>query len=156
VASGKLLRIKLWTGDGTVVASDLPVLVGKKFDVDDDITEAMAGEVVTDFSTADAEENEFEHGLADRFLEMYLPIQPPREAKPIGVYEIYQDAAPIEAHIAQTSRDVLRIVGMMAVALMVILFLAFTGASRRLGRQNGDLRRSEERFQSLVRNSIDV
>jgi diguanylate cyclase (GGDEF)-like protein/PAS domain S-box-containing protein len=156
VASGKLLRIKVWTADGTVVASDLPALVGRKFDVDDDLAEAMTGQVVTSFSTGDAAENEFEHGLADRFLEMYLPIQPKGASAPIGVYEIYQDAAPIETHIAQTSRDVLRIVGLMALALLVLLFVAFTGASRRLGRQNRELKRSEERFQSLVRNSIDV
>jgi diguanylate cyclase (GGDEF)-like protein/PAS domain S-box-containing protein len=156
VASGKLLRIKVWAPDGTVVASDLPALVGRKFEVDDDITDAMAGQVTTDFTAATADENVFERGLADQFLEMYLPIQPPGASAPIGAYEIYQDAGPILAHIAQTRRDVLRIVGMLAVALMILLFLAFTGASRRLGRQNRQLRRSEERFQSLVKNSIDV
>ena len=35
---------------------------------------------------------------------MYLPIQPPvRQA--IGVYEIYQDAAPIEAQIDHDVRE---------------------------------------------------
>ena len=38
----------------------------------------------------------------------------------------------------------------------LLLFLAFSGASRLLARQNRDLRRSEERFRSLVQNSIDV
>jgi diguanylate cyclase (GGDEF)-like protein/PAS domain S-box-containing protein len=156
VASGKILRIKIWAADGTVLASDLPALVGRQFEVDDDLIDAMQGEVVTGFSDASAEENEFERGLADRFLEMYLPIQPPGAAAPVGIYEIYQDAAPIERQIDQTRRDVLVIVGAMAAALLVLLFAAFSGASKLLARQNRDLRRSEERFRSLVRNSIDV
>ena len=44
----------------------------------------------------------------------------------------------------------------MAAALLLLLFGAFSGASRLLARQNRELRRSEERFRSLVQNSIDV
>jgi diguanylate cyclase (GGDEF)-like protein/PAS domain S-box-containing protein len=156
VASGKILRIKVWAADGTVVASDLPALRGRKFEPDEDLADVMAGEVVTGFSDATDPENVFEHGLADRFLEMYLPIQPAGTSAPVGVYEIYQDAAPIEAQIAQTRRDVLVIVGTMAAGLLLLLFAAFSASSRLLARQNRQLRRSEERFRSLVRNSIDV
>jgi len=156
VGSGKILRIKVWAADGTVVASDLPALRGRQFEVDDDLTEAFAGNLQTGFSDGTADENVFEQGLADRFLEMYLPIRLPGSSDVVGVYEIYQDAAPIEAQIDQTRRDVLVIVGAMAAGLLLLLFAAFSGASRLLARQNRDLRRSEERFQSLVRNSIDV
>jgi diguanylate cyclase (GGDEF)-like protein/PAS domain S-box-containing protein len=156
VASGKILRIKVWTADGTVIASDLPALRGRKFDPDEDLAEVMDGEVITGFTGADDEENVFEHGLAQRFLEMYLPIRVPGQADPIGIYEIYQDAAPIEAQIDQTRRDVLVIVGAMGAALLVLLFAAFSGASRLLARQNRELRQREERFRSLVQNSIDV
>ena len=156
VASGKILRIKIWAPDGTVVASDLAALRGRSFEVDDDLGEALEGNVETGFSDGTAEENVFEQGLADQFLEMYLPIQMPGSGDVIGVYEIYQDAAPILTHIDATRRDVLVIVGAMAAALLLLLFGAFSGASRLLARQNRDLRRSEERFQSLTRNSIDV
>ena len=156
VGSGKILRIKVWAADGTVVASDLPALRGRQFEVDDDLTEAFAGNLQTGFSDGTADENVFEQGLADRFLEMYLPIRLPGSSDVVGVYEIYQDAAPIEGQIDQTRRDVLVIVGAMAAGLLLLLFAAFSGASRLLARQNRDLRRSEERFQSLVRNSIDV
>ena len=156
VASGKILRIKIWAPDGTVVASDLAALRGRSFPVDDDLAEALEGNIETGFSNGAAEENVFEQGLADRFLEMYLPIQLPGSSEVVGVYEIYQDAAPIESQIDQTRRDVLLIVGAMGVALLLLLFAAFSGASRLLARQNRELRRSEERFQSLVRNSIDV
>ena len=156
VASGNILRIKIWAPDGTVVFSDLPALRSRQFPVGDELTEALDGEAATEFSSATAEENVFERGLADRFLEIYLPIRVVGSGDVLGAYEIYQDAAPIEADIATTRREVLLIVGAMALALLALLFGAFSGTSRLLSHQNRQLRTSEERFRSLVRNSVDV
>ena len=156
VAAGKILRIKVWAPDGTVVFSDLAALRGRQFPVGSELTEALEGNVATDFSSGTDEENVFERGLADRFLSVYLPIRVPGSSVVAGVYEIYEDAGPIEASIATTRQDVLLIVGAMALALLVLLFAAFSGASRLLTRQNRQLRRSEERFRSLIQNSVDV
>ena len=102
---------------------------------------------------------------------MYLPIRSSAGDGPvIGAYEVYEDAAPIVAAIQQSRRDVLLIVGVMALGLLALLFAAFSVASRRLTSQNRrlveqsikeqilttDLRRSQERFRSLVQNSADV
>jgi diguanylate cyclase (GGDEF)-like protein/PAS domain S-box-containing protein len=156
VASGNILRIKIWAPDGTVVFSDLPALRSRQFPVGDELEEALDGEAATEFSSATAEENVFERGLAERFLEIYLPIRVAGRGDVLGAYEIYQDAAPIEADIATTRREVLLIVGAMALALLALLFGAFSGTSRLLSHQNRQLRTSEERFRSLVRNSVDV
>jgi diguanylate cyclase (GGDEF)-like protein/PAS domain S-box-containing protein len=156
VASGNILRIKIWAPDGTVVFSDLPALRARQFPIGDELHEALDGEAATEFSSATAEENIFERGLAARFLEIYLPIRIAGTSQVVGAYEIYQDAAPIETDIATTRRDVLLIVGAMALALLALLFGAFSGTSRLLSLQNRQLRTSEERFRSLVRNSVDV
>lgn len=170
VASGQILRIKVWTPDGTVAFSDLAVLRGRRFPVGSELGDALKGNIATDLSSATAAENVFERGLADRFLEIYLPIRSPGSGQVVGAYEIYENAEPIESQIASTRSDVLVIVGAMALSLLALLFAAFSGASRLLGRQNrqlreqavqaqlmaGDLRRSEERFRSLIQNSADV
>jgi diguanylate cyclase (GGDEF)-like protein/PAS domain S-box-containing protein len=156
VSSGRILRIKVWSEDGTVVYSDLPVLRGMNFGVAEDIEEAFEGEVATEFSDGDEEENEFEHGLADRFLSMHLPLHGTGADEPVAVYEVYEDAAPIEAHVAGTRDTVLLIVGTLAIALLILLAAAFTGASRLLSRRNQLLRTSRSRFRSLVQNSADV
>jgi diguanylate cyclase (GGDEF)-like protein/PAS domain S-box-containing protein len=156
VTSGNILRIKIWAPDGTVVFSDLPALRGRQFPVGDELAEALEGEAATEFSSATADENVFERGLAERFLEIYLPIRVAGSADVLGAYEIYQDAAPIETDIATTRQDVLLIVGAMALALLALLFGAFSGTSKLLSNQNRQLRTSEERFRSLVRNSVDV
>ena len=170
VATGHILRIKVWSLNGTVVFSDLPSLRGRQFPVQADLLEVFDGAVETEFSAGDAEENVFEHGLADRFLSIYLPIRAPGSTTVLGAYEVYEDAGPIEASIAATRRDVLGIVGAMALGLLVLLFGAFSGASRRLTSQNRrlleqalteqalteNLRRSQQRYRSLVQNSADV
>jgi diguanylate cyclase (GGDEF)-like protein/PAS domain S-box-containing protein len=170
VAAGEILRIKIWSPDGTVVYSDLPELRGRTFEIDDDLAEALEGEDETEFSSLTSQENVFERGLAERLLEIYLPIRDQASGKVVGAYEIYENAAPIEAHIDATRRDVLLIVGAMALVLLGLLFAAFSGASHIVSVQNqrlreqaltervlmADLRRSEERFRSLVQNSADV
>jgi diguanylate cyclase (GGDEF)-like protein/PAS domain S-box-containing protein len=169
VSAGKILRIKVWAPDGTVVFSDLPALRGRRFPVAADLLEVLDGEVSAEFSNGTDEENVFEHGLADRFLSIYLPIRSPA-GQVVGAYEVYEDAAPIVTDIARTRQDVLLIVGGMALGLLALLFAAFSIASGRLTSQNrrlveqatkeqiltADLRRSQERFRSLVQNSVDV
>ena len=170
VSTGKILRIKIWGEDGTVVFSDLPALRGRQFPVEDDLADVFTGEVSTEFSDGTDAENVFEHGLADRFLSIYLPIRAADGGQVIGAYEVYEDAAPIVADIAQTRQDVLLIVGGMALGILALLYAAFSVASRRLTKQNRrlveqaikeqilttDLRRNQERFRSLVQNSVDV
>ncbi len=156
VASGNILRIKIWAPDGTVVYSDLPALRSHQFAVRTELAESLEGNVATEFSDATAEENVYERGLAARFLEIYLPIRATGSNEVLGAYEIYQDAASIEGDIASTRQDVLLIVGAMALLLLGLLFAAFSGTSRLLAQQNRRLRTSDDRFRSLVRNSVDV
>jgi diguanylate cyclase (GGDEF)-like protein/PAS domain S-box-containing protein len=169
VGEGPLLRIKVWAPDGTVRFSDLPALRGQKFPVDDDLTDVLRGAVSTSIGGSEEPENVFERGLASQLLSVYLPIREPN-GQIVAAFEVYQDAGPIEAAVAATSREVLLIVGALGLMLLGLLAAAFTGASRRIGRQNrrlreqaqveaqlvDDLRRRDERFQSLVRNAADV
>ena len=106
---------------------------------------------------------QFEQGLASRFLEVYLPVRLSTGGDVVAAYEIYQDAAAIDENIAATRLDVFLIAAAVAVILVCVLFVAFDGTSRRLGRQNRQLREladtlrtSEARFRSLVQNASDL
>ena len=156
VGSRQLLRIKVWSPEGQVVYSDLPALRGLSFPLADDLEGALDGATSAEFSQGTDVENLFEHGLAPELLSIYLPIQGSSNGDPIGVYEVYEDAGPIVSEIESTRSDVLFIVGGTGLALMLVLFLGFAGASRLLSRQNQMLKTSERRFRSLVQNSTDV
>lgn len=167
-ASGDILRIKIWSHDGTVLFSDLADLRGQRFEVGGDLTGALEGETVSEIKVeltegAEGAENAYEQGLAEHVLEIYLPIRSPYSGEVIAAYEIYEDAAPIEANIALTWRDVFVIASGVAAAILLLLWVAFAGTSRLLAGQNrqlrelaDDLKRREARFRSLVQNSSDT
>jgi diguanylate cyclase (GGDEF)-like protein/PAS domain S-box-containing protein len=159
----RLLRVKIWANDGTVLFSDLPALRGQRFEVDGDLIEAFKGNVQQDLSDGTAAENVFETGLASRFLEVYVPVRSPETGAVIATYEIYQDAGFIESSIAATRLQVFLIAGVIAAILAMLLLIAFEATSRRLARQNrrlrdltGTLAGSEARFRSLVQNASDL
>jgi diguanylate cyclase (GGDEF)-like protein/PAS domain S-box-containing protein len=167
VSAGDFRRVKVWSRDGRVVYSDVPELRGRRFSIEHDLAEAFSGLSVAEFGS---EGHEGETGLPDRFVEIYAPIRGAEDGNPIGVYEVYLDAAPIEAAVESSQRNVFLVAALAASALLGLLWIAFAGTSRLLRRQNvelreraateqlltADLRRSEERFRSLVRNSADI
>ena len=146
----------------------------RRFSIDAGLAAAFGGETVSSYESAGEGGVDVAHGgavtLPSRFLEIYVPIRGTTDGAPFGVYEVYQDAQPIEDQVEATRRDVFIVAVGGASFLLVLLWLAFASASRRLAKQNRllreraraerllatDLRRSEERFRSLVRNSTDI
>jgi diguanylate cyclase (GGDEF)-like protein/PAS domain S-box-containing protein len=167
VAAGDFRRVKVWSRDGRVVYSDAPELRGRRFTIEHDLAEAFSGRTIAEFGEQGHEE---EAGLPARFLEIYVPIRGAEDANPIGVYEVYLDAAPIESIVERSRQNVFLLALLASSALLGLLWIAFAATSRMLARQNvelrdraateqlltADLRRSEERFRSLVRNSADI
>lgn len=161
VGTGGLLRLKIWAPDGRVLFSDLPLLRGARFPVDEDLAAALGGQAATDITAPDQAENVFERGLASTVLEIYLPIRSGNEVA--GTYEVYEDAAPILAAVSDTQRRVFAIALGVAALILLLLYAAFAGtwarllrANRSLRRLTGDVRHSEARFRSLVQNSADI
>jgi diguanylate cyclase (GGDEF)-like protein/PAS domain S-box-containing protein len=167
VASGDMRRINVWTRDGRIIYSTETSLRGLRMDITHQLAEAFAGRP---FSELDTESDHRGELLPERFLEIYVPIRGMSDANPIGVFDVYVDARPIEKRVNDTRRDVFLITLGTGATLLGLLWLAFGGASRRLGAQNrsltalnqqlhllaGDLQQSEARFRSLVQNSSDV
>jgi len=169
VASGDMRRINVLTRDGRIMYSTEPGLRGQRRDIGHSLATAFGGDSIGSFGTADPT-NPTDAALPDRFLEIYVPIRGSSDANPIGVFEVFVDARPIEDDVDATRRDVFLISVATGAALLALLALAFGGASRRLTVQNrrlvqlndrlnvmtGDLQQSEARFRSLVQNSSDV
>lgn len=156
VGSGKILRIKIWTPSGMVAYSDLAVLRGKTFEVDDELTDALAGEPRSGISPANAPENLYERNLAPQLLSIYLPIAPHPGERPIGAYEVYLDASALLGTIDETRRSVFLITGIFGAVLLLVLYATVRTGNRLIGGMAGRLQSSEERFRSLVQSSADL
>jgi diguanylate cyclase (GGDEF)-like protein/PAS domain S-box-containing protein len=160
--SGGLQRITVWSSDGRAVYSSDPTLRGQRVSIGHELATAFLGDSVAFREPSpDAEATT---------LRILVPIRGAVDGKPIGVYGVIQDGRPIEEQVDAVRREVfLTAVGAVSL-LLSLLWLAFTGASRRLAAQNRqlrdqalqqeilttDVRRSEERFRSLVRNASDT
>ena len=164
VQPGGIARIKLWSPTGTVLFSDLPSIRGRTFEVDDKLTAALEGETASELHYGDAEapRNDFDIGLPEDYLEVYLPVRA-SNGTVIGAYEIYEDASSIIELIEATRRDVFIVAGLAATVLLLMLWSAFNATSKTLASQNGrlvelaaDLRGREARFRSLLQNSSDA
>src|SRR3990172_3274276 len=57
VVSGRTARIKVWSRDGVVIFSDDATLVGQRFPIADEMAEALKGDLATDVSDLQGEEN---------------------------------------------------------------------------------------------------
>jgi diguanylate cyclase (GGDEF)-like protein len=145
VISGDIKLVKVWSRDGRVVYSNFAAIRGKRFSIDEELAEAFGGENVTEYGSTQSHHGEDDAPLPDRFLEIYVPIRGGTDGSPIGVYELYQDARPIEQRVEDTRREVFLFALLAASALLTLLGLAFAGTSRVLARQNRLLRERADR-----------
>lgn len=174
--SGDIRRIDVWSRDGRIVYSSVPELRGVRLSIGPFLASAYAGESVAHYAVT-GEAGLPHQGQARlaasrvpaRYLELFVPIRGTVDGDPIGVYGVYQDARLIEDRVNATRVDVFVIALVASCLLVVLIWLAFGGASRALAGQNRrlqeqaatervlliDLQRSEERFRSLVRNASD-
>jgi diguanylate cyclase (GGDEF)-like protein len=139
VQGGEMSRIIIWSRDGRAVYSSDPALRNERFSIGDHLAAAFAGSSVAEYGTVADDEASMLAGatpLPVPFLELYVPIRGSVDGTPIGVYEVYQDARPIELLVLQTRGDVLVLALAAAGVLFAVLWLSFAGASRLLARQN--------------------
>ena len=143
VQGGEMSRIIVWAPDGRAVYSSDPALRGRRFDIGSHLASAFANNSVAEYRTEAEDEAGEVHGAAALpvpFLELYVPIRGMVDGAPIAVFEVYQDARPIELLVVQTRGDVLVLALAAAGILFAVLWLSFAGASRLLARQNRLLR----------------
>jgi diguanylate cyclase (GGDEF)-like protein len=146
VISGDIKVAKVWSRDGRVVYSNDPSIRGRRFSIDEELADAFGGQNSVEYGTFDKhDEDGGEAMLPNHFLEIYVPIRGGIDGTPIGVYELYQDARPIDLRVEDTRREVFLFALLAASALAALLALAFAGTSRVLARQNRLLRERADR-----------
>lgn len=139
-ADRTIVRIKIWNSRGVVFYSDDPKILGRHFEVDEDLRAALNGHTSTSISDLSEPENVDERGLASQLLQTYVPIRAKRHAtRVIGAYEIYRDMKAVQPRIDAIHRFVFFGVGGGFLVLYLSLFAMVRGASRRLARQARDI-----------------
>src|SRR5919197_1638099 len=142
-ATFPVVRVKIWRADGTILFADDPELVGRRFEVEEDLHEALHGEVASDVTDLSAKENVDERGLASKLFETYVPLYLDSR-RPQAVVEVYSDIDPVSSTIGHS----FKLVGLALLAGLAGIYLLQLPIVRRLGKALGDQNR---RLQDLLR-----
>jgi len=134
--STNIVRIKIWNSEGLLVYTDEKMILGKTFPVSDEMREALQGNMATEISKLQDEENVSEHGLYEELFEIYVPLQPTDSNQILGVYEVYYDISQLQPRLTRIRYNVWGGVGIAFVLLYGTLFLLIRNASGQLNQKN--------------------
>jgi diguanylate cyclase (GGDEF)-like protein len=139
-AQNRIARFKIWSREGRILYSDDHAAVGKKFEIEADLGQAINGKTHADVTHGQAAEQAGERKLG-ALLEAYVPLRFSAGARPAGAFEIYVPYAPVEAATASDVRKVYALVAAGLTLLFVLLYRIVGRASRSLRRQAEENRR---------------
>jgi two-component system, NarL family, sensor kinase len=147
IVSGSLVRVKLWSKDGTILYSDEPALIGERFELGDEEAELFeTGGADAELSDLARPENRYErpHG---KLLEAHTPVRTPDGTQVL--FEIYQRFGSVNSS-AQRLLGALAppLLGGVAVLLLLQVPLAWTMARR--------LQRGHHERERLLANAVEA
>ena len=146
VLGPNVVRVKLWSTDGTVLYADEPRLVGRTFSLSSEQRQVLSSPRTTaEVSDLSRSENQFESG--DRLLEVYRPVWSPRGSEML--FEMY---APYD-QVGQRAAELWR--GFAGVTLSSLLLLVVLVAPI-LWRLLERLRRAQGQRELLLERAVDA
>lgn len=135
----QIVMIKIWDTRGKLLYSTDPAAIGKTFPMHEGMLRARLGEVVSEISQLDDEENKDLGGVYKQLLETYSPIWLSGTDQIIAVAEFYQLTDDLDRELAVLTRRSWLVVG-LAILLIYLLLAGFVrGASQTIQRQQGEL-----------------
>ena len=120
IVSERTARVKIWAKDGTVIYSNDPASVGKRFPTKQNLLKALRGQTAIEIKIPQGAENERERYLGT-LMEVYTPIVFPGSTEPQGAFEIYQYYEPTAQRIAELRRWTYSSIGVGFVVLYASL-----------------------------------
>jgi len=103
----RIVRIKIWKADGTIIYSDKIQLIGERFELDDEELAVLAhGGSAANVSDLQQSENRFERSYG-KLLEVYIQVHAPR-GQPLlfEAYFPYSDVTRRSSEIASDFRPI--------------------------------------------------
>ena len=135
----QVVSFKLWTADGSILYSPNPALVGQTFELEGDLVDAFAGEVVSHISDLSAAENAYESQFWDSLIETYAPVRDERSGQIVAVSEFYQLPDALQADLRSARLRTWLIVGGATLVMYLVLVGLVRRASNLIGSQRVEL-----------------
>jgi signal transduction histidine kinase len=134
VLTDSLVRVRIWSTDGTILYSNVPELIGSTYELgEEELENIESGLVDAEVSDLSKPENRFERQF-DKLLEVYLPLELPNGEKVL--FEAYFLYDTVEDNGSRIWRSFAPItIGALIVLELVQIPLAYSLARRLRQRQ---------------------
>ena len=144
----RIVRVKIWANDGTILYSDQPELIGSRYVLGDEEMAALrGGPVGAELSDLAKPENRFEKELG-KVLEVYLPIKSGPSRRPV-LFELYYRFDSVGASAGTLIRELAPTLLGAAAMLLALQFPLALSLARRL-------QRGREEREQLLQRAIDA
>lgn len=140
----RIVKIKIWNPGGMVIYSTDPTATGQQFPVNDELAQALRGEIGMDITSLAKDENQPDRSLYKQLMEIYVPIRLGGN-RVVGSYEVYLDVNTLIPTIDATRRFFWIGLALGLGGLYLALFGVVSSASDRLLRQSEEIGRLEAR-----------
>jgi signal transduction histidine kinase len=118
----QIVTFRVWDPTGKVIFSTDKSAVGKSFPISEGLAQAVWGQVSSEISQLEAEENVAQRAIRSELLETYSPVRLSGTNQVIAVAEFYQTVDALNQEIAAAQRRSWLVVGV--VTLFIYLLLA--------------------------------
>jgi signal transduction histidine kinase len=118
----QIVTFRVWDPTGKVIFSTDDSTVGQTFPIGEGLALAILGQVSSEISQLEAEENAPQRAIRSELLETYSPVRLSGTNEVIAVAEFYQTVDALNQEIAAAQRRSWLVVG--AVTLIIYLLLA--------------------------------
>jgi signal transduction histidine kinase len=147
VLSDRVVRVKIWAPDGTILYSDQAALIGQRFPLGDEERKALdGGAAKAEVSNLQAPENVFERQY-DKLLEVYDGVHT-TSGRPV-LYEAYLRFASVSADSHRTLISMLPAL-VLGLALLFLIQIPLAWSLAR------SVERSREEEKRLLRRALDA
>lgn len=140
LSDDRVVRVKIWSPDGTILYSDEPRLIGKRFEIEPEHLEALNGGPasahVGDLSNS---ENTFERELG-KVLEVYMGLETV-DGQPV-LFEAYQRYSSVTG----SGETIWRLFAPLMIAALVVLAALQIPLAWRMARRVRDAQRDREKL----------
>ena len=146
----QIVTFRVWDPAGKVIYSTDQTTVGKTFPVKEGLARAILGQVSSEISQLEAEENAPQRAVNSELLETYSPVRLSGTNQVIAVAEFYQNVDALHQEIAAAQRRSWLVVGLAMLVIYLLLAGFIRGASDTIEGQQATLNEQIARLTELL------
>ena len=146
----QIVAFKVWNTRGKLLYSNDANVIGKTYPMNEGLLRARLGEVVSEISELDEEENQSMKEQYGQLLETYSPVWLSGTNQVIAVAEFYQLTDELDREIDVLKRRSWLVVGFIIFMMYLLLSGFIRNASNTISGQQADLNRKVKQLTGLL------